>query len=349
MWYMLEHTFIAMQSTKNYRNRITQFAKRQGFDLVGFSKPAIDSRYLKAYKKWLGASAHADMSYMEKSAPLSDLSLILSGAKSVIVFGMNYYRPQSPLRSGHARVARYAFGRDYHKIISKKLKNIENFIKTFPSKNPIQTKSYVDTGPILERAFAEQSGLGTIGKNSCLITKEFGSWVFLAEIITTLEISPPPRETASSVKSVTGHTFPNLSTRVENQPRFHLCGRCTRCIDSCPTKAIIAPGIIDARRCIAYHTIENKGKIPPSLAKKIKTSRRLFGCDICQEVCPHNIARQKPTTHKDLTQPKIAGDQLSLKKILSMKSDEQFLKTFAGSPLMRAKLRGLKKTAESPT
>lgn len=261
----------------------------------------------------------------EKAKKRRDLSAFFPDAKTVICLGMNYYRPQKPLQKGFGRVARYAFGRDYHKIIGKKLKELEKFIQTIDPDT--KTLSYIDTGPILERALAVSAGLGVIGKNSCLITKEFGSWVFLAEIITNLDLAE-------------GYEKPRL------KGDFPACGSCTRCKDACPTRAIIAPGIIDARRCISYLTIEHKGSISPALARKLKKTRRIFGCDVCQEVCPHNISRQKPTTHKELTEPKIAGDQLELEKIRAIKTDEEFLHFFAGSPLMRAKRRGLLRNAK---
>lgn len=314
---MLEHT--------NMREQITKIAKNLGFDLVGFSKAQIDDRYLKGFEKWLSEGNAGTMSYMEKIEKRRDLSLILPSAKSVIVLATNYFRPQSPPRKGHGIVARYAYGRDYHKIIGKKLRQLEAAIKELAPHT--QTKSYVDTGPVLERALAEQAGLGRIGKNTCLITPEFGSWVFLSEIITTLDLVAPTRPRPA---------------RWSSGPAANVCGNCTRCIDACPTGAIIRPGVIDARLCISYLTIENKDKIPPALAKIIAKTKRVYGCDICQEVCPHNEARQKTTTHTEFTDPVIAGDQIS-SRTPATKSDEHYLCTFAGSPFMRIKRKGLKR------
>ena len=186
------------------------------------------------------------------------------------------------------------------------------------------TKSYVDTGPILERAYAEQAGIGVIGKNGCVISREFGSYIFLSEIITTLDF---PLDQASK-------TFNNKT----------VCGNCTKCIDACPTGAIIAPGIIDSHLCISYLTIENRKDIPPELAEKIREVKRIYGCDICQEVCPHNQARQKITTHWEFSEKEIAGDSLSPKKEeASLRSDESYLEKYAGSPFMRIKRTGLKR------
>jgi epoxyqueuosine reductase len=293
--------------------------KELGFDLVAFSKAEIESKYLEAFEKWLGNGYEGAMAYMQKLERRRDLKKILPGAQSVIVLAMNYYRDQPNLSPGAGRVARYAYGRDYHKIISKKLRKFEDWIcEQFPE---ARTKAYVDTGPVLERALAQQSGIGVIGKNGCLITREYGSWVFLSEIITTLDLTadtPAPNYNAKTV-----------------------CGSCTRCIDACPTGAIVAPGLIDSRLCISYLTIENKGEIPPELAEKITETQRVYGCDICQEVCPHNSARQRNTAHGELTSPIIAGDELPLKEFNKIKDDEDFLNHFAGSPLMRAKRRGL--------
>ncbi len=293
------------------RTKIEGFAKDLGFDLVGFSPARLAPEYLEVYERWLSEGLNADMDYMQKIEARRDLNKVLPGAKTVIVLAMNYYHDQEPLKENEGRIARYAYGRDYHKIIGKKLKQLEDFIDA-------PTKSYVDTGPILERAFAEQAGLGTLGKNGCLITQPYGSWVFLCEIITTLDLAEEP------------------------QPRKDLCGSCTRCIDACPARAIIAPGVVDARRCLSYLTIEHKGEIPPTLKKKITETKRIFGCDICQEVCPHNC-RQVVHEHKDLRDPCIAGDAINRKDFSSLKDDQEFLKTYAGSPLMRPKREGIKR------
>lgn len=321
---------------KYLKGQIENFAKNLGFDLVGFTAPEIPAKNATAFRNWLKKGFAGNMDYMsesERTKKRLNPSKILDGAKTVIVLGMNYYKVQEPLQKGRGRVARYAYGRDYHKIIGKKLRELEKFINEIAAKNllgkKVFAKSYVDTGPILERALAEKAGIGVVGKNCCLITRDFGSWVFLAEIFTNLNLANKP--------SSLGKTAPG------QKGNFPSCGQCMRCKNACPTGAIISPGVIDARKCISYLTIENKRAIPKKLAKIIARSGRLFGCDICQEVCPHNISRQKPTTHLELMNPKIAGDQLDLQKILSIKNDAEFLKIFAGSPLMRTKLKGLRK------
>ncbi len=288
------------------KEKIEKYAKKLGFDLIGFTSGKLPKKYTKKYEKWLKEGNEAGMKYMKKPRKTEDTS--------VIVLGVNYYYDQPKLKPNHGRIARYAYGRDYHKIIGKMLKKLSAHVVELDPK--AKTASYVDTGPVLERAYAEQAGLGFIGKNSCIITQEFGSWIFLAVIFTTSKIFNPRAKIC------------NIS-----------CGTCTRCIDACPTGAIIAPGVIDANKCISYHTIENRNKIPPKIATQIHKTKRIFGCDICQETCPHNLARQK--TVKLPT--KIAGDQLSLKSLATMKTDQQFLARFAGSPLMRAKRKGLQR------
>lgn len=346
------------------RQKISEFAKNIGFDLVGFSPAGIEEKYLKVFEEWLKNGNAADMEYMRKIEQRRDMNKILPGAKSVIVLGMNYFHEQAPLKRGHGRIARYAYGRDYHKVIGKKLKELEKFIheitvlKSTPTDctHSVRTKSYVDTGPLMERALAEQAGLGRIGKNGCLITEKFGSWIFLSEIITTISLHPHDLRKVSPVTlfqdknqpSSLANSHPAMPSPSRwfssSQKPFNICGNCTRCMTSCPTRAIIAPGVIDSRLCISYLTIENREKIPPLLAKIIKKTKRLFGCDICQEVCPHNQARLRASKTKELFNPEIAGNSLALQSL--PRSDAQFLKTFAGSPLMRAKRKGIKRNAK---
>jgi len=306
--------------TVSMKDKISEFARSLGFDLVGFSPAKIEDKYLEMFDQWLEGGKHGSMQYMEKIEQRRDLSLLLPGARSVICLAVNYYKDRPELKPGHGKVARYAYGRDYHKVIKKKLRALTDYLEALAPDH--RHKAYVDTGPILERALAEQAGLGSIGKNACLITPEHGSWVFLAEVITTLDLATTPAPKPFKIKA-------------------HVCGNCTLCIDACPTAAIIAPGVIDSRLCISYLTIENKDKIPPALAKKISKAKRLYGCDICQEVCPQNTARQQIHTHGELLEPKIAGDQLSKDDI--PKTDPSFLARFAGSAVMRAKRTGLER------
>lgn len=315
-----------MEQMMELKGKIINFALSKGFDLVKIAPAKLEQKHVVAFNEWLDKGYEADMAYMRKKELREDIKKILPKAKAVICLATNYYYENSSLKSGHGRVARYAYGRDYHKVISRKLKEVEIFIKELTPY--AETKSYVDTGPVLERAYAEASGIGFFGKNSLIITKEFGSYVFLSEIITTLNLPSDQKILQKTNNSFAG------------------CGGCKKCIDACPTGAIIAPGVIDSSKCISYLTIENKKGIPKKLAAIIKKARLLYGCDICQEVCPHN-KRARITTHFEFKNPRLAGDQLPLKKIISFKTDTEFLATFAGSAVMRAKRKGLQRNAQT--
>lgn len=314
-----------MLENTNMNNEIEKIiiekAKSLGFSLVSFTDIDLSKEQISAYKKWLEKGLNADLHYMENFGPRENMEKILNNAKTVICLATNYNTPKTVLKKGELKIGKYAYGRDYHKFIKTRLKKLEEFLKQlFPN---ISTRSFVDACPILERAYARKSGIGFVGKNSCLITKEFGSFVFLSEIICDIKFR-------SSCKK-NHHLEKNFST----------CGSCTLCIDSCPTKAIIASGVVDASKCIAYHTIENKGETSPSILKVIKEQKILFACDICQEVCPHNYS--KPYTKDAEILKKIAGSTISVSELKTIKTEEEFLAKFKGSPLMRAKLRGLKK------
>ncbi len=229
----------------------------------------------------------------------ADPSLILPAAKSVIVLGVNYYPGD---HAGHNKVARYAWGDDYHGWVGEKLSNLCGFLAELGDDD---AKYYVDTGAIFERYFAKKAGLGFIGKNTCLITPDFGSWVFIATILTKLSLSP-----TSPINNVG-------------------CGSCTRCIDSCPTGAL-TDKCVDSRRCISYLTIEKKGDFSDEEKEMVANQKFCFGCDLCQEVCPHNARAKKCKVHG----PRI--ESLSL-------SD---LPVGPKSPLNRAKLSGLKRNLE---
>ncbi|MFC1810149.1 tRNA epoxyqueuosine(34) reductase QueG [Patescibacteria group bacterium] len=296
---------------------IKNFALKLGFDLVRIipAKPlATEAKHLK---DWLQQGFDADMEYMEKNSQArTDPQKILPGAKSIICLGMNYY--QKGAGNADCKVARYAFGKDYHKVFEKKLKKIRQFIieKSQATATKQDFKLYSDAGPVLERGFAVKAGLGFIGKNTTLINKDFGSWIFLAEIITTLKFGP----------------FKVLRD-------FHgECGSCEKCINACPTKALNKPYELDARKCISYQTIENKGELT------VDIKDRAFGCDICQEVCPHNC-RAKQTEIPEFTNH-IAGPSLNPQEIASM-TEEEFKRRFAGSPLKRAGLKGLKRNIQN--
>jgi epoxyqueuosine reductase len=282
-------------------------ARELGFDLCGVTS-ADPPAHEEKFRQWLQDGHHGEMSYMARRVEWrTDLRNVLPGAKSVIVAGMNYGRG-ARLCAPTGLIARYARGQDYHEFMGAKLEQLSTFIRSLgPS---VQTKAYVDTGPVLERDLAQRAGIGWIGKHTNLISRDLGNWFFLGEILTTLELEP-------------------------DRPEREYCGTCTRCITACPTQAIRAPYVLDARRCISYLTIELKGSIPVEFRPLI--GNRIFGCDDCLEVCPWNRFAQIANTLKleraDLQQP----DLIELMGL----TEAQFRARFAGTPIARIKRRGL--------
>lgn len=307
---------------------IKSYAKLAGFDLCGITTPEAPERDVARYKKWLAKGLHAELTYMERNvARRCDPALSQPGVRSIIMLALNYYQPDSEaVDSGYGRVARYARGRDYHKIFETRIRALLREVQANHPELDIRKdfKYYVDYGPFLERAYAEKAGLGYIGKNSMLITEEYGSWVMLAEILTTVELEPDE---------------PSLK-------RHGHCGSCQRCLIHCPTGAIIAPGVVDTGKCISYLTIEKRGEIERELRAKV--GNRIFGCDVCQEVCPHNHPKQRstPTDNDEFLPGRGVGEFVSLQEILSLSSQEEFLKLTAGTALTRPKLEGLRRNAE---
>lgn len=321
-------------------------AAKLGFDFIRIIKAEKLLQERIFFQNWLEKGCAGSMEYLKKDPEKrSDPEKILPGAKSIICLGLNYFqdarakRVQDIINSAKRRplnvliskqqfkIARYALGRDYHKVLKGKLKKFIVLMKEYTEKNTKQNMSLqnpafhfsADTAPIFERSFAEKAEIGFIGKNSCIITREFGSYIFLSQIITTLDL------------------VPDEPTKWKGG-----CGTCQRCIDICPTKAIFPDRTIDARRCIAYLTIENRGPIPVEFREKIGTW--LFGCDLCQEICPHNV-RAKPTQVEDFRKIRIGTRIRTLKEILEIKNEQEFKTIFAGTPLMRAKYTGLIRNA----
>jgi epoxyqueuosine reductase len=303
---------------------IKQLAERAGFDLCGIAKAEVIPEAAARFYAWLDKGYQAEMGWLAKNIERrTDPTQLGIPARSIIMLGLNYFQsntesPDNP--SGH--VSRYARGRDYHKVIEGMIRKLLRLIETrFPDTISNQCKYWVDYGPFLERSYAARAGLGYLGKNGMLINRQFGSWLFLAEVVTDLELEPDdPRET--------------------NHGR---CGRCTKCIDACPTGAIVDDGMVDSNRCISYLTIERPSTIAPELAAKM--GDMILGCDICQEVCPHN-GRAKVTTHDELTPKSGVGEWLDLERVMSLQSQDDFMELTAGTPLTRPKLEGLKRNAE---
>lgn len=440
-------------------DKIENIAKELGFDLVGIAntttgdeRSAIDDKL----DDWINDGCHADMKWFADSLEKrKDIFKVMPGAKSVACVAMNYYGGEDEKRKNKSfgQIARYAYGRDYHKIFDKKLKLFAQKLKEIFPENDF--RYYSDTGPVSERSWATKSGLGFVGKNTNLITK-YGSWVLLGEVITDIDVASydnhdfsEPQFAAPAAAPVTGSAKNLLYEQnqsfspapVSSKPwlsstqQINTCGSCRRCLDACPTGALVAlpagrqgPYTVDARKCISYLTIEHKGEIPVELREKI--GNRIFGCDACQEVCPFNVGRQKEGINFKIAQNKpnspyhtfnsysknmcdsdrggdgddesennnrdennngdendnkdsngdenrnegenknekngeggmvscshrcslgeagrqmgIAGSVRDLKEILSIKTDEEFLEKFAGSPVMRAKRRGLVRNA----
>jgi epoxyqueuosine reductase len=264
--------------------------------------------------EWLRQSYHGTMAWMTRDpARRSDPQLVLPGCRSMISVGMNYYTDnRANEQPGMGRIARYAWGKDYHTVMIQRLAQLEAKIAALAP--GITTKTYTDTGPIMEKAWAQQAGLGWIGKHSNLVSADSGSWLLLGEILTTLDL-------------------------IEDEPATDLCGSCTLCIQACPTGAIVEPYVVDARLCISYLTIELRGGreiIPDELASQM--GNRIFGCDDCLDVCPFNL-RSDATN-----EPAFAPTPLTLAPSLDRLAqidEEQFSTTFKESPLKRAKWSGL--------
>jgi epoxyqueuosine reductase len=287
------------------KKEIRQRALELGFDDCCFTSAAAPAS-AEQFQNWLAENKNGEMSWLERNAPKRiDPQKVLSSAKSVIALAASYEIENQ--KSGS--VSRYARFDDYHDILAERLKPLTEFINQLGDRT--RSLWYVDTGPLLERDLAQRAGIGFVGKHTNLISRKLGNWIFLAEILTTLELEP-------------------------DAPEKNHCGKCSRCISTCPTSAITAPFQLDARKCISYLTIELKGSIPVEFRKAI--GNRIYGCDDCLAVCPWNkFAREgklmKSHARKDLERP-------DLTELLSL-DDKQFKSRFAGSPILRTKRRGL--------
>lgn len=294
---------------------ITRQALAEGFSKVGFAR--VDQPPdLAGVETWQAAGYQADLSWMA-NPKRRDPALVLPGARSLICLALNYYHPTAHSQDPSvAKISRYAWGRDYHKVLGKRLKALVAWLQTTYGG---EYRWYVDTGPIAEKPWAQQAGLGWLGKHSLLISREFGSWLFLGVIVTSLDLPA-------------------------NTPHTAHCGTCSRCLDACPTGAIVAPGVVDARRCIAYHTLESHAEaLPPEIASQ--QQNWVAGCDICQDVCPWNQRFAQPTTLPDFApypgniSPKVAD--------LAQMSEVAFEQQFPASALRRLKVRRLRRNAQA--
>ena len=295
----------------------TKLVKRKCFDLgfsyVGISKSVFLEKEAKRLEEWLSNDFNGKMSYMENHFDKrTDPSKLVDGAKSVISVLFNYHNPKKQLDDDAPKISQYAYGKDYHFVIKNKLKELQLFLKI--KFGEINCRGFVDSAPVMDKVWAEKSGLGWIGKHSNLINKEMGSYFFIAELIVDIELE-------------------------QDIPINDYCGTCTKCIDACPTEAIVKPYVVDGSKCISYLTIELKDQILPNEFKG-KMDSWMFGCDICQDVCPWNrfaSAHNEPqfNPHPDLLK--------LTKKEWNELSEETYQNLFRKSAVKRTKFSGLKR------
>ena len=296
---------------------LRQRARDEGFDGIGVARASRLDRDGEALRAWLAEDRHAAMAWLAREPDKrADPRLLLPGCRSVVALTMNYFPGDeaAAVPHGRSRVALYARGRDYHKVIGKKLKRLAKWLE---ETSGAEVRPFVDTGPVLERAWAERAGLGWIGKNSCLLTRGSGSWLLLAEMLTTAELEPDPG------------------------PHADFCGTCTACIEACPTQAIVAPASVDSSRCIAYWTIEHRGPIPDGMRPGIDDW--IFGCDLCQDVCPWNHKSSSPVSPDRF---ELREDLRGLDPLEVLAMDEStFRARYSGTSLMRARWDGMRRNA----
>ncbi len=292
--------------------KIKDFALELGFHSCGISKADFLAEDAHHLKKWLDQNHEGEMTYMRNHfEKRTDPRLLVENAKSVISVLLNYYPEKVLQDDDQYKISKYAYGTDYHFVMKDKLTELLNFIEVeFGEKT---ARIFVDSAPVLDRRWAQKSGLGWIGKNTCLITKEQGSFFFIGEIILDLDLQA-------------------------DEPIADFCGSCTKCLQACPTNALIAPNRLDSRKCISYLTIENKKDIPESY--KGKFDNWIFGCDICQDVCPWN-KKAIPTLIPEL-KPTVEFSEMK-KENWETLGQEKFKKLFKNSAVLRTKFAGLKR------
>lgn len=299
-------------------SEIKQKALSLGFHKVGIANvSAKDETETQRLQAWLELGYQADMDWMT-NPKRQDIRLVMPDVQSVICVALNYYTPhQRPEGKEYAKIARYGWGRDYHKVLHKKLKAFSKWLEE--QGEGIQARYYADTGPVQDKIWAQRAGIGWVAKNGNVITPEYGSWVFLGELLTNLELS-------------------------SDRPHTAHCGTCTRCIQACPTGAITQPFVVDANKCIAYHTIENRAeKLPQAIAAN--SQGWVAGCDICQDVCPWNQRFARPTDVAEFHPypENIAPKLTELAEI----SDRQWDIRFTASALRRIKPQMLRRNAKA--
>lgn len=306
---------------------VKRAAGEAGFDLSGIA-PTTNTPELEYFPEWIAAGHAGEMQYLHArdehgQLKRSSLARVAPWARSVVVCAINYNTAEPYSTQVHdpdrGWISRYAWSReDYHEAVLRRLKGVEAALhQAIPAVDQpaLSTRSYVDTGPVVERVFAKYAGVGWLGKNTCLINQKKGSWLFLGVILTSLDLEP-------------------------DLPAPDRCGTCTRCIEACPTDAILAPYHLDSNRCISYLTIEKRGSIPAPL--RAGMGRHVFGCDICQDVCPWN--RKAPASTSPEFEPRPGLVNPALSWLAEMSADE-FREGFRGSPIRRTKRSGLRRNA----
>jgi epoxyqueuosine reductase len=303
----------------SFSDQIKQKASEIGFHKIGIVRAEFLAEEGKHLKEWLAENYHGEMQWLEREPEKrADPKLLFPEAKSIVVVALNYFTPheheENPTKG---KVSRYAWGDDYHDVLKEKLRELFAFIKSLDES--AEAKICVDTAPIMDKAWAVRAGLGWLGKHSNLITKEYGSWVFIGEILLNLELE-------YDTEIIADH-----------------CGTCTACLDACPTEAIVAPYIVDSRKCLSYTTIELRSPdFPDEITENL--NGWLYGCDICQDVCPWN--RFEKPTEEARFEPREDNISADLDEILSL-SPEKYAEKFRRSEMKRTKLAGLQRNART--
>ncbi|MCC7355926.1 MAG: tRNA epoxyqueuosine(34) reductase QueG [Anaerolineae bacterium] len=307
--------------------RLIEKARELGFDIAGVV-PAGLAPHAGEFSDWLANGHAGELAYMSRTAEKRrDARLVFPGVRSILVLGWSYHLRELPEEvrrdPARGRIASYAWGYDYHEILRPLLAELTDFVRR-ESGGVAAARAYVDTGPVLERDWAAAAGLGFIGTNTCFIRPRLGSWLFLAELLLDVDLEPFVVEAET----------PDFSSR--HREAAGTCGRCTRCLEICPTRAFVSPYVLDARRCISYLTIELKGPIPIELRPLL--GNWVFGCDLCQDVCPWNQRFAKPR-HPLALDAAIASGAPRLLDLIRL-TPEMFRQRFRSSPILRAKRRG---------
>ncbi len=295
--------------------KIKDFAYTLGFDACGIAPVQFLEKEAHRLEKWLNEGKHGQMSYMENHFDMRvDPGKLVPGAKSVISLLLNYHNPQKQVE-GAPKISQYAYGKDYHFVIKEKMRHLHDFIRE--SFGKVEGRGFVDSAPVLDKTWAQKAGLGWMGKHSNLITKQAGSYFFLAELIVDIELE------------------------YDNEFRTDHCGTCTKCLDACPTDAIVEPYVVDGSKCISYLTIELKDEIPAKFSDKMDDW--MFGCDVCQEVCPWNRFSSPHRTEAFNVHPDLLSMTRNEWEDLSR---ETFNEIFKKSAVKRTKYQGLIRNIE---